>query len=94
MCVVAYRCYYCFFLFKISNKVTHLARSISEEFSSGDTPRWRDDCDRDQRDLSGGGSSSGTGAGGSHSRSETTSHKSDKEKERKEKREQERDEGK
>lgn len=63
------------------------ARSISEEFSSGDTSRFRDE-EYDRKPEPSTSSTTGT-----HSRSDST-HKTDKERDKREKRETERDEGK
>lgn len=68
---------------------SYLARSISEEFSSGDAARFREeDYGKAESAPTGGGS----GSGSSHYRSESA-HKSDKDKEKKEKEKEERDEG-
>ncbi|XP_073816607.1 diacylglycerol kinase theta isoform X7 [Musca autumnalis] len=73
-------------------------RSISEEFSSGDTPRFKDEESVDKNEavsVVAGGSAAGCSSGGSssHYRPESASgHKSDKSDKEKEKKEREREE--
>ncbi|XP_058979166.1 diacylglycerol kinase theta isoform X6 [Musca domestica] len=74
------------------------ARSISEEFSSGDAPRFKDEESVDKNEamsVVAGGSAAGCSSGGSssHYRPESASgHKSDKSDKEKEKKEREREE--
>lgn len=70
------------FLFLLP-KLHSIARSISEEFSSGDTGRFRDD-DYVSRTESG-------VSGSTHSRTDST-HKSDKDKDKKDKEKEDKDE--
>lgn len=79
------------------------ARSISEEFSSGDTPRFKDEESVERVEtmaVVSGGSAAGCSSGGSstHHRPDSQlthkSDKSDKEKEKKEKEREEKDIGK
>ncbi|XP_055849657.1 diacylglycerol kinase theta isoform X1 [Episyrphus balteatus] len=70
------------------------ARSISEEFSSGDAPKSKEDEAFSKTDPAASGSGStggGSGVGPTHYRADSQTHKSDKDKEKKEKEREERD---
>ncbi|XP_055849659.1 diacylglycerol kinase theta isoform X3 [Episyrphus balteatus] len=69
-------------------------RSISEEFSSGDAPKSKEDEAFSKTDPAASGSGStggGSGVGPTHYRADSQTHKSDKDKEKKEKEREERD---
>ncbi|XP_055907706.1 diacylglycerol kinase theta isoform X4 [Eupeodes corollae] len=69
-------------------------RSISEEFSSGDAPKSKEDeafCKSDQAASGSGSTGGGSGVGPTHYRADSQTHKSDKDKEKKEKEREERD---
>lgn len=93
--------FFCFLI--IFKTIFSTARSISEEFSSGDTPRFKDEESVDRIESMAavpGGSAAGCSSGGSssHHRPDSQlghkSDKSDKEKEKKEKEREEKDIGK